>query len=165
MVSIESIRRAFLQEHWLPNDSGLNEWNNPLMRTCHLNFRKNMFTKVHLQSVIKFIDCNLLWTWFFPFQFFYTMMCADSVCNLKHRGGAEYRNTFWLVSWDHRSLQTFESTIPDVIDTFRNTAPSTNLNFVQKNKLRQIPVTLSHTRKFDMSIMSFQVTPFLVDQF
>ena len=46
--------------------------------------------------------------------------------------------------------------IGDVIDTFENTTPAVNQEF-EEVKLRQLPVTRSHTQKFDMSIMSFQV--------
>ena len=68
--------------------------------------------------------------------------------------------TFWFVSWDHGSQKTFETMIRDVIATFRNTTPAVNQQFLRKVKLRQLPVTGSPTRTFDMWIMFFQATPF-----
>ena len=55
----------------------------------------------------------------------------------EHRGEAQLRKTFWLLSWDHGSQTTFETMIGDTIDSFRN------------------------TRKFDMQMMTFQVTLFI----
>ena len=49
--------------------------------------------------------------------------------------------------------------IGDAIDTFRLTTPAVNKEFVQKS---QKIFTESHTRKIDMSIVSFQVTSILV---
>ena len=43
----------------------------------------------------------------------------------------------------------------DLIDTFRNNTPAVNQEFIRKVKLTQVPVTGSHTRKIDTSIVFF----------
>ena len=43
--------------------------------------------------------------------------------------------------------------IGDVINTFTKTTPAVNQDFSKKAKVRQVPVTMSHTRKIDISII------------
>ena len=51
--------------------------------------------------------------------------------------------------------------IEGVTGTFKYTTPAVNQEFVRKKiKLTQAPVTGSHARKVDISIMFFEVTPF-----
>ena len=54
--------------------------------------------------------------------------------------------------------------VGDLIDTFKNSAPTVMQGF-EKIKLRQVPVTLAHIPKIDISIMSFQITPFCCPKF
>ena len=53
--------------------------------------------------------------------------------------------------------KTFETMIGDVIDTFRDTTPAVNQEFVRKN---QIETNTCHKVSYSKNIMSFQVTPF-----
>ena len=46
--------------------------------------------------------------------------------------------------------------IGDAIDIFRNTTPAGNKSLLQKVQLRLVPVTVSNSQKFDMSIMFFK---------
>ena len=58
-------------------------------------------------------------------------------------------------SWD-----AFETTIGDVIDTFRSTTPAVNQNFVQKSWIETSTCHSVSNTKFDWSTIFFQITPF-----
>ena len=76
----------------------------------------------------------------------------------EHRVETEVRNTFRLLKWDHVSQQTFETMIGDVTDNFTDTTPPANQKGSKKNKLR--PVTVSHSRKVNLPVMSLQIRHF-----
>ena len=59
--------------------------------------------------------------------------------------------TFWLVSWDHASHKTFETVISRGMIT----------SLFEKVKLKKVPVTWSHTRKFINPIVFFGYTSLL----
>ena len=82
--------------------------------------------------------------WRFLFFWHYCIFVFDFAWNFKeptlqHRGEAELRCTFWLVSWDYGPRKTFQSMICDMIDAFRNIKPAVNFKFVRKSQIETTP--------------------------